>query len=256
MVGFKSIMIGAAALAVAAVPASASAALLTFNLTGNSYLDGTDGNVRTFSATSGSTTINVKATAWRRASATGSTVQSAYLGAYSNGLGVTNSKEGSGQSGNSHTVDNKDGFDFIVFQFDQVVEVDQAYFSPYKIGRETDSDATIMVGNSATPFSSGLNFANWASVDALFNPFQAASGTAGLRDINGLNEQGNLLFVGASFTDLDKLDGFKLKQLKVNSVTPSAPGPVPEPATWAMMIAGFGLVGGAMRRRERPAALA
>jgi opacity protein-like surface antigen len=32
------------------------------------------------------------------------------------------------------------------------------------------------------------------------------------------------------------------------------PGVVPEPATWAMMIAGFGLVGGAMRRRQtRPA---
>lgn len=29
------------------------------------------------------------------------------------------------------------------------------------------------------------------------------------------------------------------------------PGPVPEPATWAMMIAGFGLVGGAMRRRTK-----
>ncbi|MGH6996745.1 MAG: PEPxxWA-CTERM sorting domain-containing protein, partial [Phenylobacterium sp.] len=30
---------------------------------------------------------------------------------------------------------------------------------------------------------------------------------------------------------------------------------VPEPATWAMMIAGFGIVGSAVRRR-RPAALA
>ena len=28
-------------------------------------------------------------------------------------------------------------------------------------------------------------------------------------------------------------------------------GPVPEPATWALMIAGFGVVGAAMRRRER-----
>jgi hypothetical protein len=26
-------------------------------------------------------------------------------------------------------------------------------------------------------------------------------------------------------------------------------GSVPEPASWAMMIAGFGLIGGAMRRR-------
>ena len=30
-----------------------------------------------------------------------------------------------------------------------------------------------------------------------------------------------------------------------------APGGVPEPATWAMMIGGFGLVGGVMRRRNR-----
>ena len=31
----------------------------------------------------------------------------------------------------------------------------------------------------------------------------------------------------------------------------AAPGAVPEPASWAMMIAGFGLTGGAMRRRPR-----
>ena len=33
----------------------------------------------------------------------------------------------------------------------------------------------------------------------------------------------------------------------------STPGGVPEPAAWAMMLAGFGLVGGAMRRREKMA---
>jgi hypothetical protein len=32
---------------------------------------------------------------------------------------------------------------------------------------------------------------------------------------------------------------------------PPITGAVPEPATWAMMIAGFGLVGGAMRRQRR-----
>jgi PEP-CTERM motif len=35
-----------------------------------------------------------------------------------------------------------------------------------------------------------------------------------------------------------------------------APGAVPEPATWAMMLLGFGLVGGAMRRRKSAAQLA
>jgi hypothetical protein len=32
----------------------------------------------------------------------------------------------------------------------------------------------------------------------------------------------------------------------------AAPGPVPEPASWLMMIAGFGLVGAALRRRRKP----
>jgi hypothetical protein len=37
-----------------------------------------------------------------------------------------------------------------------------------------------------------------------------------------------------------------------NLVTNVSVGAVPEPASWAMMIAGFGLVGHAMRRRARP----
>jgi hypothetical protein len=36
----------------------------------------------------------------------------------------------------------------------------------------------------------------------------------------------------------------------------NASGAVPEPATWAMMLLGFGLVGGAMRRRKSAAQLA
>jgi PEP-CTERM motif len=35
------------------------------------------------------------------------------------------------------------------------------------------------------------------------------------------------------------------------SVSTAVSNPVPEPATWAMMLAGFGIVGGAMRRRQR-----
>nr|WP_295113528.1 PEPxxWA-CTERM sorting domain-containing protein [uncultured Caulobacter sp.] len=32
--------------------------------------------------------------------------------------------------------------------------------------------------------------------------------------------------------------------------TTNTPGAVPEPATWAMMLAGFGLLGGELRRRR------
>jgi len=36
------------------------------------------------------------------------------------------------------------------------------------------------------------------------------------------------------------------------SIAPFVPGaPAPEPASWAMMLAGFGLIGGAMRARRR-----
>jgi hypothetical protein len=40
------------------------------------------------------------------------------------------------------------------------------------------------------------------------------------------------------------------------TVTIALAGAVPEPATWAMMIGGFGLVGGALRRRARAVSFA
>lgn len=47
------------------------------------------------------------------------------------------------------------------------------------------------------------------------------------------------------------VDGRYLFTVRNGSVTvPTTPGAVPEPATWAMMIAGFGLAGAALRRRN------
>ena len=51
-----------------------------------------------------------------------------------------------------------------------------------------------------------------------------------------------------AFVDNVTLYGTNGTSRSYNFETASAP--VPEPATWAMMIAGFGLVGGAMRRRS------
>jgi hypothetical protein len=47
--------------------------------------------------------------------------------------------------------------------------------------------------------------------------------------------------------ELENLDGFSNAVLYTTGGTP----PVPEPATWAMMLLGFGAAGTAMRRSRR-----
>lgn len=60
---------------------------------------------------------------------------------------------------------------------------------------------------------------------------------------------GTLTFSGTAgaFGDVN-LDLVNVQRSAV--VTPPTPGAVPEPATWAMMLGGFGVVGFAMRRRR------
>ena len=50
--------------------------------------------------------------------------------------------------------------------------------------------------------------------------------------------------------------GLRLPANSTATLFASTPGAVPEPSTWAMMIGGFGLIGGAMRRRRGTPALA
>ena len=68
----------------------------------------------------------------------------------------------------------------------------------------------------------------------------------------------NSRFGNFYITELDKITGINRRQvvavLNPNTITIAplnAVAVVPEPATWAMMIAGFGIVGGAMRKTSR-----
>lgn len=69
---------------------------------------------------------------------------------------------------------------------------------------------------------------------------------------------GVLRFVGTfnSFSFTDSNENWHGLTIGIGGVAPPATGAVPEPASWAMLIAGFGLVGGAMRRRRVSALLA
>jgi hypothetical protein len=68
--------------------------------------------------------------------------------------------------------------------------------------------------------------------------------------INNLNK----LLTGGTF-DAFRIEStapiafFEVKQMSFNA----APGPIPEPGTWAMMLLGFGGIGFAMRRKNRNA---
>ena len=59
---------------------------------------------------------------------------------------------------------------------------------------------------------------------------------------------GTALFSNSPYSGYCETNGTCDLNFRVSSFTPS--GAVPEPASWALMIVGFGLTGGAMRRRK------
>lgn len=245
-------ILSASALALVTAPA-ANAATFVFDFSVNSSItSGPFGNARTFSATTAGKTINVRATAW---SAQNSIVRSSYLGAYSNGLGVTNRGEGSGGN-NSHTVDNEGRTDFILFQFDKPVEFLSGRFTAYKLCNTctADTDASIDYGTTATAWNAGLSLdnTNISVVNGILNGvgYEALGGsTSGIRDLQpGAAGQkvGNIWMVASSFINQDgKKDSFKFDDLAVSYIDP-----LPEPGSWALMLGGFGMVGFALRRRR------
>lgn len=235
-------ILSAAAVALIAMPAAAST---TFALTGNDPVNGTYGNARTF--TSGG--INVRVSGWQAlASGGGYTVSNAYLARFGTGLGVTGQGDSNGGS-NLHTVDNLGRFDFVLLQFDQSVTLTGARLTTYSVGGSQDNDAFVSAGITATPWTTTLALDTLpVFTTTLFNngaSIKSSPGTPAQRSFASYGQAGNVWIVGADFFNTDGADGFKLSNLAVSPA-------VPEPETWAMLIAGFGLVGATMRRRVRP----
>ncbi|MEO9468834.1 PEPxxWA-CTERM sorting domain-containing protein [Parasphingorhabdus sp.] len=238
----------AGTMAVATVAPAQAAFVFNFE-SGNSSLTGSNGNSRVFSATDDGMTIQVRASAW---SLQGDTVRNGYLGHYGSGLGVTNRNEGS----SGHVADNGGSKDFILFQFDQSVDLNRVRLN--FIG--DDSDIVAGFGNvdfdwdAAVP---NLNGQNVSALNALlpslidYNGGNGGGDRSSVRSINDADNSGNFWLVGPKFGSSN--DSFKLGLIKASFTTP--PPAVPEPSTWAMMIGGFGLVGGAMRSRRRKAKL-
>nr|WP_254447510.1 PEPxxWA-CTERM sorting domain-containing protein [Sphingomonas sp. ID1715] len=181
-------------------------------------------------------------------------VRDSKLMVYDGGLGVI-SDDDAGGADNRHTIDNSVRKDFILLQFNAPVKLMSATFNTFSVlGGTKDSDATIKYGWTQNPWNSNIapliNDKTVSVLNGLFaGTYSSLTSSTGnsTRDINPQQHWGNLWLIGSDWTNADgKIDGFKLNGLAV----------VPEPATWAMMIGGFGLVGGAMRRKARRAAIA
>ncbi|HEV2044253.1 MAG TPA: PEPxxWA-CTERM sorting domain-containing protein [Sphingomicrobium sp.] len=234
--------VAAAACIAVATPASAQT---TINLTGSSATDGTDGNIRSF--TSGG--ITVQASAW---SYDGATLETAWLGAYSSGLGVTNNNEGNGSSSSTHTIDNLGQRDFVLLVFNQLVNVSSANLNPFNISSTADdNDALVsfatLAGAFTSPTPTAVSLASpvWASLMGVDYNVAGNMSSPYLTSLASAGSYGNVWLIGGASPNLDANDdGFKLRAITVTTA-------VPEPATWAMMLVGFGLAGASLRRRNR-----
>lgn len=183
--------------------------------------------------------VTLTTTAWST-TGSGNTFQTAELEIYpSYGMGVCNRNEGvnCSNSNNNHALDNSGADDLILFSFSGPVQLDS--LSLLQFGG--DSDLSVWAGTGTLDLA-GLTPAALGTATLINN--SNSSNTNRAIDLgNVLSGNYTWLAVAARVGQDD--DFAKLRSLTVNPAT----APVPEAETWAMMLAGLGLVGFAVRRR-------
>jgi hypothetical protein len=188
----------------------------TFTLSGSSSTSGTAGNIRTFTVGG----VSVKASAFSKKDSD-NTWNTAFLGAYSAGLGVTDGSEGSGGSG-THTVDNMGGRDnYVLFEFNQLVTVNKAFLD--YVG--ADSDVSVWIGTKTDPYNNHQTLSTAFLSTLVTEDNLTTSADARWADVNAAALQGNVLVIAAQANDDSPEDSFKLS--KVDLVCNQTPPPPP-----------------------------
>lgn len=196
--------------------------------------------------------LKVMITAWQANQSTNAII-SAALGAYDGGFGVTGVGDQNGAN-NYHQMDNAGGYtDFIMLQFSRAVQLTSATLNeygidnPYGSGNSTDSDMSFLNLGALIPapaqWNSSINLATLANNTALWTQNDGTGDRTAT--FSNLAFSQVWLISAAQLPTNDRDDGFKLSKLVVKA-TPA----VPEPATWAMLIMGFGAIGASLRRRK------
>jgi hypothetical protein len=185
----------------------------TLTFSGNTPTSGTAGNVKTFSVGG----VNVHASAFSR-TRSGGTWNTAYLGAYGGGLGVTDGGEGSGGN-NTHKVDNIGGRDnYVLLEFSQPVVIDRAFLDV--VG--ADSDISVWVGSKTNPYTNHLTLSD-ALLSGLYTEDNSTADiTPGSRwaDLNVTQKSGNVVVIAAQASDSSPEDAFKLSKLELGCPPP------------------------------------
>lgn len=218
--------IAAAAMFAAVAPASAA----TINFTTGSLPTWTAGGVTVTVA--GRTIYNTRDTSV--ITAANSTVYESTVQKWDQGLGVSNSAFDAANT-NEHTTDNRTGYDYIRLDFDKAVSLTGMTLNAFALPGNNgalDKDAWVSFSNLGTLADALANQKSYSSNAGADGVFPSFAGTFSKTWV-----------IGAALTPQERNDAFKLAAISFNVAA------VPEPATWAMMLVGFGLVGGALRRR-------
>lgn len=236
----------AAAMSVAAmVIASGSASAQTFNTTGNMADNGTYGNEIYFTPTDHTSSLQLRVTGWQ-SNQSNNAITKAWVGAYGPGLGVTGYSDASGNYG-YHQVDNAFGYtDFVMLQFSAPVVLKSLDLNSFTMGASTVKDNDMAFYAASVPearWNSAIDLTDYVTAPSLWTT-AAGTGKDGVVS-TGASIASKEWLVGAAFNSGNN-DGFKIASI---TVAPSV-GAVPEPASWAMMILGVGLVGGSLRGRR------
>ena len=207
-------------------------------------------------------TVKVQVTAW---TSTTPGYWNSNNGRIRSTLGQWDQGVGSQYSNNDyHTVDNTDRTDYILLQFDTAVALNTVTFTSGWTGYDSDatiSRASVNFGALGTNYkSTATSFWNAASTqlrnnmtssNTPNNSFVNGVVNTSRRQVNPTLVTSNVWLIAAKIGSNDTYkDSFKIKGFTY--VDPyDTGGAVPEPATWAMLILGMGMVGGAMRRKTR-----
>lgn len=245
--------LGAVAVSVAAVPASAAVLTFDFTATGGTVTGSGTSTVRTYSQGTAPNQVTLVARGLNIGADGTNAFRAATLGYYSGaGLGVCNATEGTGCSSPTHQVDNAtNGVDFVFMQLNPAAQINSITVRAYAA---TDTDVLYYLGNTANPLSlvgktvadlPGLGFTATATVDGPYG-----NGQTNIVTLN-TTQTYNSLLIGAPLGQTN--DGFKIRSVIIDYTPPPTGGPVPEPM--ALAIFGMGLIGlrAATRRRRATA---